>query len=142
MNFKGKIILLVEDEFVVAKLQKRNLEKYGYQVIIAYSGEKAIELLQEKNSFDLILMDINLKTGMDGIEAAEVILKDHDIPIIFISSHTEDEVLKKTEKITFYGYVVKNSGIVILDKSIRKALTLFYDRIKKEEALQEIQKKY
>lgn len=70
-------------------------------------------------------MDINLGNGMDGTEAARRILDKKNIPIIFLSSHTESDVVEKTEKITSYGYVVKNSGITVLDASIKMAFKLF-----------------
>ena len=55
-------------------------------------------------------MDIDLGRGMDGTEAAQAILEDHDIPIVFLSSHTEKDVVDKTEKITSYGYVDQGFG--------------------------------
>ena len=62
---------------------------------------------------------------MDGTEAAGIILKDHDIPVIFLSGHTEPAVVNKTERITSYGYVVKSSSITVLDASIKMAFKLF-----------------
>ena len=59
---------------------------------------------------DLILMDIDLGKGMDGTEAAQIILHNREIPIVFLSNHTEKEIVNKTEKITSYGYVVKNAA--------------------------------
>jgi DNA-binding NarL/FixJ family response regulator len=60
-------------------------------------------------NIDLILMDIDLGGGIDGAKAAEEILKDFYIPILFLSAHTEKEIVEKTEKITSYGYVVKSA---------------------------------
>ena len=71
-------------------------------------------------------MDIDLGKGIDGTQAAETIQKDFDIPIVFLSSHMEPEIVEKTEKITSYGYVVKNSSITVLDASIKMAFKLFY----------------
>ncbi|MEK6884169.1 MAG: PAS domain S-box protein, partial [Nanoarchaeota archaeon] len=75
--------------------------------------------------FDLILMDIDLGNGIDGTETATQILKQLEVPILFLSSHTEREVVRKTETITSYGYVVKNSGFTVLDASIKMAFKLF-----------------
>jgi len=117
-----KTILLVEDEILIASMEKRQLEQEGYRVLHVTSGEKAIETVRgAKEAVDIILMDINLGPGMDGTEAAEEILRTHDLPLVFLSSHTEREVVRKTEEITNYGYIVKNSGITILDASIRMA---------------------
>lgn len=120
-----KTILLVEDEVILAMAEKMTLEKYGYYVILAYSGQSAIDVLVNQKTIDIILMDIDLGKGIDGTEAAAIILQDNDIPVVFLSSHTEPEVVEKTEKITSYGYVVKNSSITVLDASIKMAFKLF-----------------
>jgi len=138
-----KTILLVEDEIINAMLVKDSLEKYGYTVIHAITGEQTIDIFRKNNDIDLILMDIDLGKGLDGTEAADIILKEHDIPVVFLSSHTEPEVVEKTEKITSYGYVVKNSSITVLDASIKMAFKLFEAKIKeqkKDTALNESQK--
>src|SRR6056297_1400719 len=123
---KGKYILLVEDESIIALSEKMQLESYGYSVDFVSNGEEAINsILNDNDKYDLILMDIDLGTGIDGTQAAEEILKIKDIPVVFLSSHTEPEIVEKTENITSYGYVVKNSGIVVLDASIKMAFKLF-----------------
>jgi CheY-like chemotaxis protein len=102
-----------------------SLERYGYEVLTVTSGQKAIEICKAEKDIGLILMDIDLGRGMDGTEAARLILQDRDIPIVFLSSHTEPDVVAKTEAITSYGYVVKNSSITVLDASIKMAFRLF-----------------
>ncbi|MFW5784062.1 MAG: PAS domain S-box protein, partial [Spirochaetota bacterium] len=77
---------------------------------------------------DLVLMDINLGAGIDGTQAAEQILARRELPIVFLSSHTEPEVVEKTEKITSYGYIVKNSGETVLTTSVKMAFRLFDSR--------------
>ena len=106
----GKLILLVEDEPVLAMSSRIQLERYGYRVTTAESGEKAINAVLENTGIDLVLMDIDLGGSMDGTITAETILGTHDLPILFVSSHEEPEIVAKTEKITSYGYVVKNSS--------------------------------
>lgn len=120
-----KTILLVEDEVILAMSEEMNLEKYGYSVITVTTGEEAIEAVKSTTEIDLILMDINLGAGINGTEAAETILKERDIPVLFLSSHIEPEVVEKTENITSYGYVVKSSSITVLDASIKMAFKLF-----------------
>jgi PAS domain S-box-containing protein len=122
---KQKTILLVDDEAIIVMAEKTALEKYGYKVITALSGEEAVAMVEKSPAIDLILMDINLGAGMDGTEAAAIILGKRDLPVVFLSSHTETEVVEKTEKITSYGYVVKNSSITVLDASIKMAFKLF-----------------
>ena len=134
-----KTILLVEDEVLIAMDEARMLRAEGYRVELAASGEQAIAKVQAAPcTVDLILMDINLGRGMDGTQAAQRILEKHDIPVVFLSSHTEPEVVEKTEKITSYGYVVKNSGITVLSASIKMAFKLHAAH----QALQNSEKQY
>jgi PAS domain S-box-containing protein len=128
-----KTILLVEDEALIALAGKTTLEKFGYKVLIVSSGEKAVETVDANPAIDLILMDINLGDGIDGTEAAVKILEHHDLPLIFHSSHTERDVVEKTEGITSYGYIVKNSGETILIASIKMAFRLFEAKVKEQE---------
>jgi PAS domain S-box-containing protein len=119
-------ILLVEDEALIALSEKRQLEAVGYCVLHALSGERAIEIVRtEARKIDLILMDIDLGKGMDGTRAAEEILRTHDIPILFLSGHQEKEIVERTERITNYGYVVKNSSFTVLYASLKMAFKLF-----------------
>ncbi|TVQ20880.1 MAG: PAS domain S-box protein [Spirochaetaceae bacterium] len=121
-----KSILLVEDEALIAIAGKRTLEKSGYAVRVVTSGEAAVDAVASSAiPVDLILMDINLGPGMDGIEAAEIILRQREVPLVFLSAHTEPEVVTRTEKITSYGYIVKDSGETVLLASIRMAFRLF-----------------
>ncbi|MCB1176127.1 MAG: response regulator [Leptospiraceae bacterium] len=122
---KKKTILLVEDQLIIAMSEKISLEKYGYEVITAPNGEEAVNIFYENDNIDLVLMDIDLGAGINGPEAAKTILGIRDIPVVFLSSHIEPEVVTQTERITSYGYVVKNSGITILDASIKMAFKLY-----------------
>ena len=123
-NKNTKTILLVEDDVISAMAEAKSLEKQGFTVIIAFNGEEAVECATGNTGIDLILMDIDLGAGMDGTRAAAIILKHRDIPVLFLSSHTEPEIVEKTEKITSYGYVVKNSGKTVLLASIKMAFKL------------------
>ncbi len=120
-----KTILLVEDEALIAMSQKKALEKYGYEVMTVSSAEKAIQAVRKGRRPDIILMDINLGKGkMDGTECSEIILREIDVPVLFLSSYTQADIVEKTEKITSYGYVVKDSGETVLNASIKMAFKL------------------
>ncbi len=124
MNDK-KTILLVEDEALIAMVQKKTLERHGYEVITVTTGEKAIEKVRTAAGIDIILMDINLGNGMDGTEAAGRILSVRPVPIVFLTSHAEKEYVDRVRKITRYGYVIKGSGDFVLQSSIEMAFELF-----------------
>lgn len=121
-----KKILLVEDDALLGMLTRQQLEGAGYEVLTAMTGEEAVDLaLVEGKGISLVLMDIDLGMGMDGTEAAREILKARNVPVLFLSSHTEQAIVSKTEQITNYGYVVKNSSFTVLDASIKMAFKLF-----------------
>lgn len=121
-----KTALLVEDEAIIAMSEARELEGVGFKVIKAFSGEAAIEAVETAGgNIDIILMDIDLGAGMYGTDAAREILRRHDIPVLFLSSHTEPAIVELTEEITNYGYVVKASSFTVLHASMKMALKLF-----------------
>lgn len=135
-----KTILLVEDEAIIALAEAKMLEKAGYSVESVGSGEKAIDSIRKNSGIDLVLMDIDLGEEMDGTETASRILEFRDVPILFLSGHTEPEMVDKTEKITSYGYVVKRSGETVLLASLKMAFRLFEAHVReraKERALRE-----
>jgi PAS domain S-box-containing protein len=129
MRGETRKILLVEDEAIIALGTTRMLKERGYEVACVPDGETAVARVDaEAQGIDLILMDINLGRGITGPEAAQRILKNHEMPIVFLSSHTEKAIVESTEEISSYGYVVKNSGITVLDASIKMAFRLFEAR--------------
>jgi PAS domain S-box-containing protein len=133
-----KTILLFEDEEISAFLSKRILQVNNYSVVHVSTGEEAVSVALENDSIDLVLMDIDLGAGIDGTVAAQRILANRDVPLVFMSSHTEKEVVEKTEGITSYGYIVKNSGETVFLASLRMAFKLFEQKclvIEKENAL-------
>lgn len=134
----NKKILLVEDEAIIALNEARILENHGYSVVLAYNGHAAIEQALSDVELNLVLMDIDLGNGMDGTEAAEVILKERDLPIVFLSSHTEPQVVEKTEGITSYGYIVKNSGETVLLASLKMAFRLFEAKLQEKKSKLEL----
>ncbi len=140
MKANTKSILLVEDNAIIALATKKTLEKYDFAVFVEYSGSDAVDRVKAGDHIDLVLMDIDLGNGMDGTEAAEQILAVNDVPVVFLSSHTERELVEKTERITSYGYIVKSSGATVLVASIKMAFKLFDAKLKEreqEEALRE-----
>ncbi len=115
-------ILVTEDESIVAKDIERSLTKLGFNVVgIADTGEKAIDLA-EKFKPDLALMDIMLKGEMTGIEAAESIRMQFNIPIIYLTAYADDSTLKKAKITEPYGYILKPFKEIDLHTTIEMAL--------------------
>ncbi|MFP4385338.1 MAG: PAS domain S-box protein [Spirochaetia bacterium] len=130
-------ILLVEDEAIIALSEKKILEDHGFSVSTVYNGRDAVMSVKKNRNIDLILMDIDLGRGkMDGTAAAQKILSELEIPIVFLTSHSEKEMVDKVKGITRYGYVLKNAGEFVLVESIHMAFELFdtHQRLKQREA--------
>jgi len=120
-----KTILLVEDIPASAMIVTKQLEKLQYHTITVNDGEAAVRLAAENPAISLILMDIMLGGGIDGTEAAKQILVLRNIPIVFLTAHSEQEIVEKVRGLTRYGYVLKNSADHIFASSIEMAFELF-----------------
>ncbi len=121
-----KTILIVEDDASIAMTEKIQLEIAGYEVKVLSKGEEAVSYLADQSrKVDLVLMDIDLGSGIDGAEAARRILAFRDIPVVFISAHSDALVIARTDSITSYGYIAKNSAASVVLASIGMAFKLF-----------------
>jgi PAS domain S-box-containing protein len=126
---KRRRVLIVEDEAVIAMAEADSLSEAGYDPIHAFNAVQALACLQApENGVDLVLVDIDLGRGMDGASLAKSITRTHDIPIIFLSSHTEPEFVEMTAGIPSYGYVPKPAGMSVLNASISMAFRLWSAR--------------
>jgi DNA-binding LytR/AlgR family response regulator len=115
-------ILVVEDESIVRKDIERSLTKLGYNVVAqADTGEKAIELAMEHRP-EIALMDIMLKGDMNGIDAAERIKREIDIPIIFLTAYADEATLSKAKITEPHGYILKPFKEIDLHTTIEMAL--------------------
>ena len=103
---KGKI-LIVEDEFIVAENLRSDVTSMGYDVAgLAFSGQEALRLARQHRP-DLVLMDIKLRDGMDGIETAILLRQDLNIPSIFLSAFSDESFLERAKCAEPLGYMVK-----------------------------------
>ena len=100
-------ILIVEDDRIVAEGTKRSLKRLGFNVsrIVSY-GEKAVERIKECDP-DLVLMDIMLKGEMNGIQATDLIHTQFDIPVVYLTAYTDEDVLNRAKITEPFGYIVK-----------------------------------
>ncbi len=100
-------ILVVEDERIVAQDIEATLEQLGYDVVATVgTGEAAIEAVDRLRP-DLVMMDIHLGDGIDGVEAADRIRLRHTIPVIFLTAYTDAQTLDRAKITEPYGYIVK-----------------------------------
>jgi YesN/AraC family two-component response regulator len=105
MDSKG--ILIVEDEAILAMEYIILVKSMGYNVVrIAFNGQDAVWLSGQYRP-DVVLMDIKLAGTMDGIEAAQVIQTQFDIPVVFITGNTDDDTQERAVGINPAGYLQK-----------------------------------
>jgi CheY-like chemotaxis protein len=100
-------ILVVEDEAIVAMDIAGTLRKLGHEVTgTVPSGSQAIAAVQQQRP-DVILMDIGLKGGMDGIQTAEQIRLHNRIPVIFLTAFVDEKTLDRAKETVPSGYLTK-----------------------------------
>ena len=103
----GQRILVVEDERIVAKDLELRLVSLGYLVVGSVAtGEDAVRLAGEKQP-DLVMMDIRLRGEIDGIEAADQIRRRFQLPIIYLTAHSDEETLRRAQFTEPHGYLLK-----------------------------------
>ncbi|HEY4884717.1 MAG TPA: ATP-binding protein [Myxococcales bacterium] len=106
MNMTAQKILVVEDENIVAMDLRTTLTRLGYEVVDTVgTGPQAIEQVERREP-DLVLMDIQLRGGMDGIEAAERI-RHLDVPVVYLTAFSDDATLRRARETEPFGYVLK-----------------------------------
>lgn len=122
----SQTLLIVEDQALIAMYEAKLLQDHGYATRIAHTVEDAIRA-GANPAIDLILMDIDLGSNhSDGTQAATQILEIRDVPIVFLTSHSQRETVERVKGITRYGYVLKTAGEFVLLESITMAFELFH----------------
>lgn len=100
-------ILVVEDERIVAMSLRRQLQAMGYEVVgVASSGDVAVRQTGELRP-DLVLMDIRLEGGMDGVQAAALIREQFRIPVVYLTAYSNRDVLDRAKVTEPFGYLLK-----------------------------------
>lgn len=122
---ENKRVLVVEDTTIAATYLARELAALDAQVVgLARSEEQALELA-EKFSPELILMDIHLAEGSNGIEAAHAIGRIQRVPVIFTTAYSDDATLASALEASPYGYMVKPFNAKTLKVTCETALQRF-----------------
>jgi len=113
-------VLLVEDEVITATSLKMGLEILGYSVCpLATRSDRAIKLAETENP-DVVLMDVNLPGGVNGIETARAILKLIDTKIVFLTGYHDDEIISEINALAPLGYLVKPVSVEHIRELLEK----------------------
>ena len=120
-------ILIAEDEGIVAFDIKRTLKSFGFEkIIVARNGREAVEISKSVNP-DLIIMDIMMDHGLDGIEAARLINdSENKKPIIFVTASTDETTFNEAQKVNPIEIIRKPFSEFQLKNAILKAVKKFY----------------
>lgn len=103
-NFK---ILVVDDEVLIAEFLKDELNALGYiNIVMAHNHAQCMKQIEEFCP-ELVLLDIRMKNEREGIEIAEEINEKHNIPFIFITAHSDKEIVKHALTTKPSGYITK-----------------------------------
>lgn len=128
-------ILVIEDDFSFALGVEILIEELGYQHLGTLDNAKDALRFIEENKPDLILMDIDLNGFLSGIDIARKISDNH-IPVIFMTTYSDEKIYKEAMQVNPYGYIVKPFNKISLkshiDRTFRKELST--DAVKKSYA--------
>jgi PAS domain S-box-containing protein len=132
-----KKIFIVEDEWVVSLELQQRLTDLGYEVSgITDNGDSAIKMALETKP-DLILIDINIKGNMDGIETAKQILAKYNVPIIYLTAYSDKTTIERTKVTTPYGYIIKP----VEERDLLVSIEISLNKFEMEKKLKESEKK-
>jgi len=115
-------VAVVEDEGIVALQIKSKLEQKGYEVVGTFaSGEELLETVASLKP-DLIMMDMTLQGKLDGIETTRRLSEQHDIPVVYLTAHSEESTIERAGATLPYGYLLKPFDAQELHIAIQMAL--------------------
>ena len=131
---EANTILIVEDELIVALDLKQTLTGLGYRVLgMATAQSEAVSLALALRP-QLVLMDINLGAGGDGISAAAEINRAIDIPIVFLTAYADNDILRRAGQVAPHGYLVKPVQQRELNAVVQMALARFRASVRRMQA--------
>lgn len=103
---EGKV-LIVEDDLLLAMVEERMIKKMGFKVAgKAKNGPEAVEMTRRFEP-DVIIMDITLEEGMDGVEAMQEIRSFSDVPVVYLSGSSDRYNYERAKKTNFVEFLTK-----------------------------------
>lgn len=131
-------ILVVEDGLIMARDIERRLMTMGYRIAgVAATGEDAVRKAHDTCP-DLVLMDVNLKGPIDGIQAAQQIRNVADIPIVYVTAYSDDATLRRARVTEPFGYVLKPFE----ERELRTIIEIALYRHEMDSRLRESEQRY
>ncbi len=119
--------MIVEDEFITARYLKGIISKLGHVVIGTFDNAHDTMAALEGEHPDMIMMDINIKGKMDGLELTSIVAQRYQIPVVFITAYCDSETLSRAMKLSPYGYIVKPFSEVDINIALKLAYQRYQD---------------
>ncbi|EDZ63727.1 two component transcriptional regulator, winged helix family [Sulfurimonas gotlandica GD1] len=115
-------IIVVEDDEITALNLNLSLQKHGYNVIAVCDNATQAKNKIQAYKPDLVIIDISLDESNDGIELAKVVRQKYNIPFIFLTSYSDDDIIAQAKLTEPYGYIVKPFDPNSLHATIQMAI--------------------
>ena len=131
-------IAVCEDELIIALDIKTFLSKNGYEVAGTYDSAEALLAAVGTDPPDLVLMDIQLRGAMDGLEASARLLELHAIPVILLTAYADAATIERAKLTQPFGYVLKPYD----DRDLRTAIEIGLYRSGMERRLRRSESRY
>jgi len=132
---KNNTLLIIEDEMIIAANISLQLTHLGYEVIGIISKSKEVLQHLSKQTPDIILMDINLKGELDGIEVATLIQKEYKIPIIYLTANSDENHFERAKATNPYAFISKPFKKLDLQRAIELTLVRIKEEQNREKSL-------
>jgi len=128
----GLRALIVEDEALIAEELKGRLTRLGFRVIdMVDSADEGVAIATGELP-DLVLMDIRLRGAKDGVQACEEIRRQVDVPIVYVTAHSDEQTVSRAKRTDHDGFVLKPFHRHELQSTIEVALQRHAIRTKRK----------
>jgi len=134
----GARILIVEDEGILAMTLENKLARLGYFPLGPVSNGKVAVAMAKVEKPDLVLMDIRLAGEMDGVTTARNIQSFSDVPVVYLTGHSDEPLLERAKQTQPYGYLIKPVSI----QDLKACLEIALHQHKLDRKLEESEKRY
>ena len=126
-------IIIVEDDEITALNLNLSLQKHGYNIVAVCDNVTVAKNKIQTHNPDIVLIDISLDESNDGIELGMIVREKYNIPFIYLTSYSDDDVIAQAKETQPYGYIVKPFDPASLHATIQMAIFKYDAEIKSKE---------
>ena len=130
--FSDPRALIVEDEILIAEELKERLARLGFSVIATVDTADEGIAIATRERPDVVLMDIRLKGEKDGVQAAQEIRRQVDVPIVYLTAHSDRLTVERAKRSEHDGFVLKPFHTQELQSTIEVAMKRHALRVKQQ----------